>query len=695
LYQPPSTYPLASGSGCSLMTNLPAGLYACSFTVVATNALCGTASTNLVATGTVYAVSIWPTNFVACAACTNVACATRFDANGAPVGGDYSWDAGDGTIVSNLSTVASNNSSVWIVFSGPTATEYVTATYGPGCTATSTGRVHQVQSVVWQEINLGTTNSFLDANPPSNPGGGWRIFPDKQNPGDITNHAIVLVRATVTPAFSNVVVYFTSFDVRDPTHVMPLTNITTRGVDNVRRPQYGSLTPSTHFALTDASGAASNYFRVTMQPGDNFRVVASCDPNFASQYQADINSTTGGIVDTNGFPIASGYVTDMLTVWRRLHVEVDSMAAVVNNSISGNVTGITDGISIPHKALLNVNLRTGLTPNDNSSNLDVCVTCNGRFENGRITIGDSTTTGLMGNGDTYVSTQSGDWFNIPFGITGSNGSSPIVTGQIIGLAVISTIGDSFFTVNTDLTPGLFDGGIINVAGQTFDVFTNGVDTVNVIEQGILPFHDLHDDDYDTLLPHSYDLSVLSAALQQAYVSVVDDGGGNTSNNQMNNTFAANLTTNQIEQSFNRQANGDDAFWVAYVLMSYQYTTDSDFDPDSEGGTGGVTLDVSDNCTVESGGVGSQVFVETVRDRLANGGDVIGLEARVLAHEVGHQMGLAHWDIDSSGQPLPCVTDPIPPPNLMLSYVGDLSNSQATFVPQHLKLLRLRIHTPGQ
>ena len=151
---------------------------------------------------------------------------------------------------------------------------------------------------------------------------------------------------------------------------MPLTNLTDTTVDNPYGPQAGTLSPASHWALTDASGVASNYFTVTEQPGDNFRVVASCDPSFASQYHADINSTTGGIVDTNDNPIASNYVTEMLTVWRRLHVEVDSMGAVAGNSVSGNIPEIS---GIPGfgatQAVLSVNLRTGLTPQDNSSNL--------------------------------------------------------------------------------------------------------------------------------------------------------------------------------------------------------------------------------------------------------------------------------------------------------------------------------------
>jgi hypothetical protein len=71
-----------------------------------------------------------------------------------------------------------------------------------------------VTSVVWQAYSMGTTKSELDTNP--NAGGGLRIFPDRWNPNDITNHTVVLVKAQIREATNNVPVYFTAFDVDDP-----------------------------------------------------------------------------------------------------------------------------------------------------------------------------------------------------------------------------------------------------------------------------------------------------------------------------------------------------------------------------------------------------------------------------------------------------------------------------------------------
>ena len=88
-------------------------------------------------------------------------------------------------------------------------------------------------------------------------------------------------------------------------------------------------------ATTNANGQASITLEVSMQPGDNYRAAASCLQDAVDdqvdQADADLLGVTtgsGGQYVANG--AFSGYKvpvvwSKMLTVWRKLHVETDSM----------------------------------------------------------------------------------------------------------------------------------------------------------------------------------------------------------------------------------------------------------------------------------------------------------------------------------------------------------------------------------
>jgi hypothetical protein len=443
-------------------------------------------------------------------------------------------------------------------------------------------------------------------------------------------------------------------------------------------------------------------FQVTMQPGDNFRIVANGDKDFllrmenkdstqnvgASDAEKNANKQRICNMDVTGTPAereirhAGNYASDVLTVWRFLHVEVDSMGPVTNNVVVGNITGISGNSSAATNLALDINLRTGLTPQDNSANLSTFPQGNGRFENGEIRIGadEVLTAGLLGNGDIFVTHLTG--FNIPAEI--AQGGATSAAGQVVSLA------GNTFAITGDLGTNSYSGATLVVAGTAFTISGNASNTVTVGSTAQIPFA-LHDDDDDTILPSGYNLGVLSSALAEAYIAVLDDGGGMSSYNQTTNTFIANLPGTIMvddQAAFDRQASGMDHFWVAYLLMSFQYVPDSDQDADNEFGTGGVAWSITSNTGVVPGGQGSQTFAETVRDRLTSGATA-GLRDRVLAHEIGHQMGLAHWDTGEPG------VSGVVPINLMLRSMQTVPNSDAKFVNEHLHLIRSRQHTPGQ
>lgn len=568
-----------------------------------------------------------------------------------------------------------------------------------GCSVNTNFTVIDVDTVAFKA----TAHSPLTPN--LNLGGGLTLLPDRPTVTSTNlDYSQVMVEATLKPPVPGIQVHFRSIDVDDPSsgHALPLDDETVI-LDNkaaLAADRSGKLGGGNSIisVATGANGVASTNFNTTMQPGDNFRVIASPIQEFRLHYEAVQTNLTGAVAligDLNNV-VSGDYTTQMLTVWRRLHVEVDSMEAVpvLTNTVMGSITHIygTQAAGAT-QAVLNVSLVNGLNPDGNSDNLFSTPPRNGRFENGTVLIGQSpnvtATHNLLGNGPTFVRMPNGGSFDIPFSIANSNGTVT-ANGQIY--AMTPGANDALFFVSPNLTSAAFDDGIMTVAGHAFAVKVNTSTSVRVVEPAPTIKFKLADDDDSSLLPGTADLTVLTAALAEAYVDVLNDEGGTPGNNQTDATFVLNVPKTpkaMLEASFARQAVGSDDFWVAYLLISYQYTTLEDHDPYPGGGAvGGACLCHSSNTTVESGGDGTQIFVETIRDRIANGATA-GLDARVGAHEIGHQLGLFHWHNGELGVPPgQGITN-----NLMRKWMENVPNADARFVQQHLHLLRSRVHTP--
>jgi hypothetical protein len=298
----------------------------------------------------------------------------------------------------------------------------------------------------------------LDENP--NQGGGQRIFAERDDPAaePSQDNQTVKVKATVFPRRASVTVYFRSFDVDDPSadacpvdcddEVDPDT-----GFDNRGEPLTGvfveglEFDPSVAVVETDATGEAVLHFVVTMQPGDNFRVAAALEADMLDNLtvnpldlQTDpelLYVPAGNDADLEGF---DGKLTQMLTVWRTLHVELDAMEPVPApphpqaNLVLGTIVRIVpqDADAIAHV----VELNRDLTVDDGSPHLgpheENQPVGNGRFENGWIKVGTDNvqTEHLKGNGRNFVQKDGNGGIQIPFHLTNKQGMHP-VSGQVI------------------------------------------------------------------------------------------------------------------------------------------------------------------------------------------------------------------------------------------------------------------------
>jgi hypothetical protein len=369
----------------------------------------------------------------------------------------------------------------------------------------------------------------------------------------------------------------------------------------------------------------------------------------------------------------------MLTVWRRLHVEVDSMGTVTNNIVSANVVSISGSSSVATGLALDVNLRTGLNPQDNSQNLSDSPPGNGRFENGWVKIGvdQVQTTVIDGNGDTFVQRTAG--FNLPSQIVMNGGT--LDSGQVVALA------GSLFTVTGNLGTNLYIGGSFRAAGTSFTISTNTANTVTVTSVSPTIPIVLHDDDDDGILPHLPDTALMVEKFAPAYILPLIDGGGDLANNKQSVSFTANddhRSHSALDAEFNKtgafesESYRSSYYWIAYILTAYQGWVTLDYDPDgtNEWGPNGVN----------GGGTslrrGALYFHESTRDYGAQNSlgasQLTILERRLVVHEIGHQFGLE----DNTGG----IYD--------YSLIYNLS-SDPQFLPSHLAIMRSKIDSPGE
>ena len=530
--------------------------------------------------------------------------------------------------------------------------------------------------------------------PQDREGGGKRIFAESVVPnGPVLD--TVKVRATIAPAIADlrgqspVTVYFKPLDADDPApYVLPdLDGDQGPVADNRGLPREGIIAASSTTVATGAT-TTQTYFRVPGpggagggQPGDNYRVVASTSPTWLQAIQAVQPSPRG---ELNLAPAeAATAASEMLTVWRTLHLELDAMGSAPINSgdpnyaernlIRGRITGIDEVQTVgseplPTRIVLEPEPVAPLLVDDGSKNLsgDFRTFGCGRFEKGMIQVGSDGTgairfQGLDGNGVDFVRKRgrgaepcAGDGqqgFAIPFQIVDRNGANPI-SGRVLEWVAP----DRRFTLSINVNPSVYGEGRLTVAGVTWRMAAIAGPQVTVVEERPFPFHLVDDDDVRDLALVTSRMQSSDDPVANAYAQAYIRPRYDVSNPRPQPSFNRNISEPlgpdgqpNVQDFIDQIGRGRDSavsvprYWVMYAQGAFQHDEQRDFDPRSEriGSTLGqnVGLDF----------YGSMVYVEAVRDhRSLDDGLVAACAAATLVHEFGHQFDLRDRNVHENG-----------------------------------------------
>ena len=478
----------------------------------------------------------------------------------------------------------------------------------------TTPGVPRVTSLNYEQIDA--TDLPIDVNP--NAGGGLRIFADRKDTTDQIDRRKIRVRAKYGMQASGVRIYFRNFDPDDPSAnsapIDPETRAnagddTNGNVDGTASTKAGLLWfpqgssgcqtfPKGVSCLTDANGEAVADFTVTQQPGDNFVVAASPDQDYltnltlaadginlkdASDVQVPVTTRTANACLTS---TVNSCRADMLTVWRRLHLEVDSMGNVTNNSVAGT---FASSITIARNATVTVSV--------NSPQLDI-----NRFQDGRVFLNgfSEPPLNIVANSATTI-----DIYNPSKSVSITNGQNFLLYD------------DDDFNSNdgTARRPKHGDEG----------------EHIPLLNQDFLKDNDTFPVDITT--PDSN-------ALAPAYIRPKYDLTGSGEDT----TFFANISADSgsaVRSVFkfdNAASNARTDFWTAYVLSGYQYTSDADGDPIDETT---IALNLKVGITDEQHGQGSIVFYESLSPHECFGTAIDCSIALTKVHEVGHLLNANH------------------------------------------------------
>lgn len=564
------------------------------------------------------------------------------------------------------------------------------------------------------EAPKGPLDGPIDNNPkgidfgkgPDN-SGGKRIFPDADKPGETPKRE---VRITIQ-ATKQTDVFVKSFDVHDagglftqkPDNQGP--KVRPDGIPSegaFRKKENDPIVQGVLKVPTDECGKVEIKFIVTMQPGDNFRVVASTDIRVINRLSVDGQQVVDPLlarapVDEEKAKSPSGadaVMSQLLTAWRKMHIEVDDMGIVAGNDEGGTLILKKGG----DKLTLNKTL-----PDQED-----------RFENGRMKVSATTAEfelrgEAQGGGSVTLTVND---TTITINTKAKQKDKDIIKdlsreaekqgirlsdkdkGHIVVASVKGQIPRTGTLVTSDAGLQVTRSAVFNRPDDAFDVEGNNVKPQSEVElksdkgrqkdsfgdtlefEGFICTSLVDDDDFndndagqlrgdigedvtglDLSLMENSDVPSRNVYASAFVVPTYDVGDNNKAVRFFLNTPGSfpRPTNDEVLRSiydFDAKASQDDPnYWTVYLLGGYQDSSENDADPidkkiepraesgraDNFFGEGGVVfLEVSPDESIRA-------IAEFVQDADVNLAKQVVTRAATAAHEIGHLFNAKHED----------------------------------------------------
>jgi hypothetical protein len=387
------------------------------------------------------------------------------------------------------------------------------------------------------------------------------------------------------------------FDVDDPENQAPAVDPNgTAGDDNIGT----NGGPTALTVPSDTDGFSRADIQLSTQPGDNFRIAAGCDRAWLDSLVVDGTSVTEPDGETPSQ--FKGRVSDMVTVWRYLHLEVDTMGPVHCNVLQGTVNALKS-------------VRGGATQLKLSDVTDHCGT--------PFNLKTDTLTGEFIGGALRVS-------GVTYEVVASRAEEITVAGRVPTAAVGST---ALLVDDDNLGGGPLDGDTDDsVPPPDLSLLQNSTDKAsNILAVAyVVPVADLPRGLFPTIQLNTPDEGPISAIYQYDW----------------------------------RAHDNDPNFWTGYVLGGYQGPADFDDDPETPKvvDPDSRKRDVVVMGLTDFTNTGSMVFAETIRDANLVFGppDQTSPGCRpgsITAHEVVHlfDQGSVHLQNGNGLMSAACVT----------------------------------------